>query len=116
MARYCELFDHVPLGAPVLDPLQTVRVGFVAPRSGNGASVEFIEPTDENSRVALFLKRGGGFHHVCYQVRDLQGELERARAGGALIVQEPVPAVAFDGRTIAWLYTPDRQLVELLAS
>jgi methylmalonyl-CoA/ethylmalonyl-CoA epimerase len=31
-----------------------------------------------------------------------------------LLLGDPVPAVAFGGRRIAWLYTPTRQLVELL--
>ena len=31
-----------------------------------------------------------------------------------MVVSGPVPAVAFGGRQIAWLYTPTRQLFELV--
>jgi len=120
MARYAELFDYEPRGEPVYDPLQTVRVGLVAPRASGVRRtsapilIEFIEPVGDSSRVAPFLKRGGGLHHVCYAVDDLEAALEHARGHGALVVHEPAPAVAFEGRRIAWLYTPDRQLVEFL--
>ena len=30
------------------------------------------------------------------------------------MIQEPVSAVAFDGRPIAWLMTPDGLLIELV--
>jgi methylmalonyl-CoA/ethylmalonyl-CoA epimerase len=30
------------------------------------------------------------------------------------MVSDPMPAVAFGGRRIAWLYTPTRQLLELV--
>ena len=33
---------------------------------------------------------------------------------GALVVQNPVPAVAFDLRRIAWAYTRQKLLIELL--
>ena len=31
-----------------------------------------------------------------------------------MIVSKPVPAVAFQGRRIAWIYTSSRQLFELV--
>ena len=31
-----------------------------------------------------------------------------------VLISPPAPAVAFDGRRIAWVYTPTRQLIELL--
>jgi methylmalonyl-CoA/ethylmalonyl-CoA epimerase len=53
-------------------------------------------------------------HHLCFVTKDLERELARVKALGALVVQPPVPAVAFQGRRIAWIYTRDRLLVELL--
>jgi methylmalonyl-CoA/ethylmalonyl-CoA epimerase len=31
-----------------------------------------------------------------------------------IVVAKPVPAVAFQGRRIAWIYTPSRQLFEIV--
>jgi len=36
------------------------------------------------------------------------------RSGGFFLIAAPVPAVAFDGRRIAWLLGRDRSLVELV--
>jgi hypothetical protein len=47
-------------------------------------------------------------------VPDLPRYLERARQNRCVLLGEPVPAVAFGGRRIAWLYTPTKHLIELL--
>jgi hypothetical protein len=36
------------------------------------------------------------------------------RRDGALLAKRPKPAVAFGGRLIAWVLTPEKLLVELL--
>jgi len=36
------------------------------------------------------------------------------RSRGALLARPPKPAVAFAGRSIAWVITPEKLLVELL--
>jgi methylmalonyl-CoA/ethylmalonyl-CoA epimerase len=60
------------------------------------------------------LSIGIGAYHVCYEVKALESALVHVRAHGCVIVANPVPAVAFGGRRVAWLYMPTRQLVELL--
>lgn len=94
------------------DPTQQVRVAFA--EDGNGVAIEFIEPAGPDSPVARFLQRGGGWHHVCYQVADLEAAVDSVRQAGGMIVQRPVSAPAFDGRRIAFVLTLDGSLVELL--
>lgn len=96
------------------DPLQVVRVTFLRPRTPQNPVVELIEPAGDKSPVLAFLKRGGGLHHLCYEVEGLEKQLEIARSMGMLITRPPQPAVAFDGRRIAWVYTRRRLLLELL--
>jgi methylmalonyl-CoA/ethylmalonyl-CoA epimerase len=100
-------------GDIVEDTIQKVRVAF-AP-IGNGVYVEFVEPAGDDSPVRGILNRGGGLYHVCYQVPDIDAAIDRVRSGGGRLVSGPVPARAFNGRLIAWVYTPDRSLVEFLA-
>ena len=96
------------------DPLQKVRVAFLATRSQDPA-IELVEPAGDGSPVLRFLQeRGGGLHHVCYEVADLEEELAAFRSRGALIAKRPLPAVAFGGRRIAWVITSEKLLVELL--
>lgn len=100
-------------GRIVHDPIQGVRVSFVEPGGGQ-ASVELVEPAGESSPVSKFLGRGGGLHHMCYEVDSLEAEIARLRAAGAMVVRPPVPAVAFDGRRICWMFTRQRLLLEYL--
>ncbi len=101
-------------GQVFLDPLQKVRVAFLATRAQDPA-IELVEPAADDSPVSRFLQeRGGGLHHVCYEVADLEQQLIELRSRGALIVKRPLPAVAFGGRRIAWVITSEKLLVELL--
>lgn len=96
------------------DPNQKVRVAFLEVRAGDPL-IELVEPAGDDSPVRSFLaERGGGMHHVCYEVLDLEGQMAEMKARGAMIVRRPRPAVAFDGRRIAWLLTAEKLLVELL--
>jgi methylmalonyl-CoA/ethylmalonyl-CoA epimerase len=101
-------------GRIFLDPLQKVRVTFLAPRPGE-SQIELVEPLGDDSPVRKFLaEKGGGLHHLCYEVADLEAELVALRARGSYIMKRPKPAVAFDGRLIAWIRTPAALLIELL--
>ena len=100
-------------GAIYADPKQKVKVTFLA--SGpTCAQIELIEPASADSPVARFLEKGGGQHHLCYEVNDIEKALAEFKLRKASIVQRPCPAVAFEGRRIAWFVTPDRLVVELL--
>ena len=54
---------------------QAVRAALV--RIG-GSQLELIQPTDPDGAIARFIeRRGEGLHHVCFEVDDLQGTLDR---------------------------------------
>jgi methylmalonyl-CoA/ethylmalonyl-CoA epimerase len=110
--RYCETLGIEPAGAVVADPIQRVSVAFA--RVGLDAAVEFVEPLGGESPIDRILRQGGGLYHVCYEVEDLDAQLSSVRQRGALLVSGPVPAVAFDGRRIAFVLLRGRHLVELL--
>jgi methylmalonyl-CoA/ethylmalonyl-CoA epimerase len=97
------------------DALQGARVTFLR-HLGNAYNpmIELVWPLQENSSVRSFLKKGGGLHHICYEVDSLEVIWSTVRPKGDLIVRQPLPAIAFDGREIAWLYTRSKLLVEYL--
>lgn len=100
-------------GAIYQDPKQKVKVTFLS--SGpTCAQIELIEPVGADSPVAKFLSRGGGQHHLCYEVGDIEQALGVFKSRKGSIVQRACPAVAFEGRRIAWFVTPERLVVELL--
>jgi methylmalonyl-CoA/ethylmalonyl-CoA epimerase len=96
------------------DPLQKVSVAFLRPSSLEATQVELVEPLGEDSPVTAFLKTGGGLHHLCYEVDDLDAQLRKMRAERSMIAKPSLPAVAFQERRIAWVLTPERLLIEYL--
>jgi methylmalonyl-CoA/ethylmalonyl-CoA epimerase len=78
--------------------------------------IELVEPAGPESPVSRILKRGGGLHHLCYEVENLESHLEFCRSVGMTIMRKPVPAVAFGGRRIAWVLAKRRLLIEYLES
>jgi LAO/AO transport system kinase len=52
--------------------------------------IELLEPAAPDSPIAKFLeKRGPGLHHVALKVPDLAAAVERLRASGARLLNEP---------------------------
>jgi methylmalonyl-CoA/ethylmalonyl-CoA epimerase len=103
-------------GKIVFDPVQKVHVTFFQGHNPADPLIELIEPGGPESPVSQFLQRGGGLHHLCYEVKDLDSQLRFCKAVGTRIIRPPVPAVAFGGRRIAWGITKKRLLMEFLES
>ncbi len=96
------------------DPAQKVKVAFLSTRAGE-PQIELVEPVGDSSPVQKFLReKGGGLHHFCYETDQLEEELRSFRSRRAILVRHPIPAVAFDGRRIAWVLTRENLLIELL--
>lgn len=113
--RYRTLYGFTPISDIVEDTVQRVKVAFVSVGLSDESTIELIEPLSEDSPVSNFLKnRGGGLHHLCYQVEDIHKSVEDLQRKGALMTCAPVPAAAFGNLKIAFLYTPDRNLIELV--
>jgi methylmalonyl-CoA/ethylmalonyl-CoA epimerase len=100
-------------GAIFHDPIQKVKVTFLL-MPGTDVQMELVEPAEEKSPVRAFLEKGGGLHHLCYEVEDCEHAITAMRKLGSMIVKRPKPAVAFQGRKIAWVLTSEKLLIELL--
>jgi methylmalonyl-CoA/ethylmalonyl-CoA epimerase len=96
------------------DPLQKVKVVFLQPASEDAVQVELVAPAGDGSPVAPFLNKGGGLHHMCYQVDDLEAHIADMKLRKAVLIRPPKPAVAFGSRRIAWMVTRERLVVEYL--
>lgn len=114
LQTYKSLFGYRLLSGPFDDPLQAASICFVGSESGVNPMLELIAPLGGDSHVHSILQKGAGAYHLCYEVPDLEHTMEAARVEGCVVVRNPAPAVAFDGRRVAWLYTPTRHLLEIL--
>jgi len=66
--------------------------------------IELLEAIGDDSPVAGFIsKRGEGLHHICFEVDDLAGELEKLRNAGLRII-EPAPRRGAEGSLIAFVH------------
>jgi methylmalonyl-CoA/ethylmalonyl-CoA epimerase len=101
-------------GNIIFDPLQKSRVSFFQGRNAADPLMELVEPAEPESPVTRFLERGGGLHHLCYEVADLESHLGFCKSVGTIVIRPPVPTVAFGGRRIAWAVTKKKLLVEFL--
>jgi methylmalonyl-CoA/ethylmalonyl-CoA epimerase len=101
-------------GKIIHDPLQSANVAFLRWRAPKSSALELLEPAGTETPLHKFLAKGGGLHHICYEVDSLEEQLKQSRSSGCLIAKAPLPAVAFGGRRIAWVYTPQKLLIEYL--
>ena len=109
------LFGYRVVSGPFDDPIQKVTVNFLAKSDSDVAEIELIAPITEYSPIrSMLAKDGGGAYHLCFETSDIDGALTHAKKNGCIVVSPPVPAVAFEGRRIAWIYTRSRQLFELV--
>ncbi len=72
-------------GEEVVEP-QKVKVSFI--KVGE-TSLELLNPTAADSPVAKFLEtRGEGFHHIAFEVEDIDGAVAELKAAGVRLIDE----------------------------
>ena len=111
---YQDLFGYELVSGPFDDPIQRVSVCFLGRQTAGEIVIELVAPLGDDTPINRVLSKGGGPYHTCYEVDDLDAGLAQLASKKCIIVSRPVPAVAFNNRRIAWLFTPTQQLVELL--
>lgn len=79
------------------------------------SKIELLEATHSDSAIAKFIdKKGEGIHHLAFEVKDIDFEIERlSKAGFQLIHQTPKDGA--DNKRIAFLHpkSTNSVLVEL---
>ncbi len=94
---------YQPVTAVIEDPGQQVFVQFW--RLREEVPLEIIVPAADDSPVSGFLeKTGGGLYHLCFASPDLEATLEFVRTRRGIVVRPPIPAAAFQGRRVAFVY------------
>ena len=95
------------------DPLQ--RVAIVLLRRADGPMIELVQPTEPASPAAGWLTRiKSGPYHTCYEVPVLDEAMAQLREERFAPLSAPVPAVAFGGRRVVFLWAKKAGLLELV--
>ena len=97
---YKENFGVVPG-----EPEEVAEQGIVATMFRVGESrIELVQPTRPDSPVGKFLaKRGEGFHHVAFEVSDLEEALAELKRNGVKLIDEE-PRRGAGGMKIAFIH------------
>jgi methylmalonyl-CoA/ethylmalonyl-CoA epimerase len=113
-----------PLTKPEPDPVQKVTACFMGKEGPDEVHIELLEPTEDRSPIAKFLrKKGGGLHHLCFEVDDIHAATRDLEQKGFKVVSEPVECIGYDrsfnlgkecSTRIAFLMTSNKLLIELL--
>ncbi len=113
IAMYRDLLGATVIGAPFDLPAQGVKVCFI---DTPNTQIELIEPYDESSPIAGFLRKNpaGGQHHVCFEVPDIAAAVADLKAKGATVLGEP--RIGAHGTLIVFIHPKDMGgvLVELM--
>jgi methylmalonyl-CoA/ethylmalonyl-CoA epimerase len=105
------LLGYHPEGEEFVDPIQGVRGLFLA---GQSPRLELLTPLATKGVLEPWIKSKTKLYHLAYQIPDLSQALRELRQSRAKVVVDPVPAVAFGGRKIAFVMLPNMLLVELI--
>jgi methylmalonyl-CoA epimerase len=81
-------------------PSEGVRIAFLPLGGENGSQIELLEPMSQEGGVGRFLAaRGGGLHHVCLEVPNIDEALADLQSQGARVL-DASPRATADGRGI----------------
>lgn len=101
--KYRDILGLTFLGIEVVEE-QKVRVALF---DVGGLRIELVEPQSEDSPVSNFLnKRGGGIHHVAYEVENLEDQVEILRQNRIRLLN-PEPAEGVSGSRIVFVHPGD---------
>ena len=98
LGELTKYLDFESTTVPSLVGSQKVNICFL---KTNNVFLELIEPAEENSPISNFIKKGGGFHHLCFEVDDIHLELEKMKKNGARIIVDVVKG--FEERLTAFV-------------
>jgi methylmalonyl-CoA/ethylmalonyl-CoA epimerase len=109
--RWYAALGYTEEGAVFTDPLQGITGVFL---TLGDARIELLEQLPDAHVLDPWLAHGSPLYHHGYEVPDLAGGIELLESVGAKLISAPKPAVAFDGRHVAFCIRSNRMMVELI--
>ncbi|MFW9929286.1 MAG: VOC family protein [Candidatus Thorarchaeota archaeon] len=109
-----KLFGYRLVSDIVYDPIQKVNVAMLKSPNQDAVGLELVEPVGDDAPVINHLKKNIHLYQVAYEVEDIEKTIQELRKNGAIIISRPQPSILFNQRKIAFIFSPDKYIVELI--
>lgn len=100
-----------PASDPIIERAQKVSLAFL---NLDGLKVELLEPLGDDSPIARSVREGVRVVHICFAVPNLEAAVAVGRRSGFHQISVATPSEVFGGCRIAWVYSPQFGLFELV--
>jgi len=94
----------------IYDPIQKAKLELI---KSDNIYIELIEPQEESAFTYAFMKKGGGYHHLCYEVESKQEALRVVQERKMIKVLDFVYAPLLEAEVI-FAYNRNREVVEFV--
>lgn len=95
----------------------SARSVFIQFMEKDGYLIELIAPLNDKSHISTILKKTGSSpYHFCYEVHNIDTEIEKLTKSGYVLIEKPGEAVAIANKKAAFLFNKDIGILELLES
>ena len=111
---YSDSYKFKPLTKIIHEPAHEVDLIFFDFGHGYMPMLELIMPTNEKSKVHNFLKKGGGLNHLAYEVENIENAINYFKSKKSIILGDVVPGAGHNNTNTVWLYTNQKELIELV--
>tara|TARA_B100000287_G_scaffold428494_1_gene480009 strand:- start:605 stop:988 length:384 start_codon:yes stop_codon:yes gene_type:complete len=106
--KYLEnIFPNITFKDILYDPIQNAYL--TISDKYDGMRFELIQ----GEKIEKFVSKNVPLYHICFEVQDIEKEVNFLKKEGGIIISNPVPAILFNGRKVSFIYT-DIGIVELL--
>ena len=107
------LLGYQLYGGGIDDNERQVRIQFLV--DANGTRVELVAPLDGESPIDNWIEKNGNSpYHICCESGNIESDTETLKANGFIMVHKISPAPAMGGRRVAFLYSMETGLFELV--
>ena len=107
-----EALGWMACGEVIDDVERKVRIQFL--RLG-AEVVELVAPLTDDSPIRKTLQKGNGTpYHICYEVESLDEAEREFKAMRFIVFKKPSPAPAIEMRRVAWFYSRNNGIIELV--
>lgn len=110
--RLCKTLGYAIKTEKITNTRQQVNVQFLG-KTGS-LDIKLIEPSQKDSPLVNFLKKGEGLHHICFLSEDMNKTIIEMTQNGGRLLSGPEPGEAFDDEKIAFLFAGSGLNVEII--